>query len=461
MTLLFEPFKIKAVEALPITTTEDRRQWIQAAGFNVFALNSDQVTIDLLTDSGTGAMSDKQWGAMLSGDESYAGSRSFRELEATVNDLTGFEHIIPVHQGRSAEHLFFSCLLERGQRIPSNGLFDTTAANIEDCDAFGLNLPCKEALDPFCEAPFKGNIDLTKLEELLERFGEVVPLIVMTITNNSFGGQPVSIENLHFVRKLADKFNILLLLDACRFAENAIFVKRRASGYSETSVKEIARICFDLADVVTFSGKKDGLSNIGGLLCVRDSTLYTRIRDFMVIHEGFPTYGGLAGYSLAAMNQGLKEVLDEDYLSYRVRTIEWAVERLVNAGVPVLRPSGGHAAYIEASKFFPHIPRKQYPGIVLTTELYTRGGIRACELGSVAFGTRDDDGIETLPELDLVRLAFPRRVYTEAHIGYVVETIITLFKERENIASGYAFETEAPVLRHFNSTFKPVENFNK
>ena len=298
--------------------------------------------------------------------------------------------------------------------------------------------------------------DLRIEAPLLERFGEVVPLIVMTITNNSFGGQPVSVENLHSVRKLADKFNTLLLLDACRFAENAIFVKRRASGYSETSVKEIARICFDLADVVTFSGKKDGLSNIGGLLCVRDSTLYTRIRDFMVIHEGFPTYGGLAGYSLAAMNQGLKEVLDEDYLSYRVRTIEWAVERLVNAGVPVLRPSGGHAAYIEASKFFPHIPRKQYPGIVLTTELYTRGGIRACELGSVAFGTRDGDGIETFPELDLVRLAFPRRVYTEAHIGYVVETIITLFQERDNIASGYAFEKEAPVLRHFNSTFKPV-----
>jgi len=446
MAVLYEPFKIKAVESLPITSGEDREKWIRKAGYNVFALNSDQITIDLLTDSGTGAMSDRQWGAMLAGDESYAGSRSFRELEATVRGITGFEYILPVHQGRSAEHLFFSCVLEEGQRIPSNGLFDTTAANIEDCNAFGFNLPCKEVLDPFYDAPFKGNIDLQRLEKLLETYKGNIPLIVMTITNNSFGGQPVSIENLRAVREIADRYGVLVLLDACRFAENSVLVKQREGEFEEKSVKEIARICFDLADVVTFSGKKDGLSNIGGLLCVRTKKLYSQIRNYMVVHEGFSTYGGMAGYSLAALNQGLIEVLDEHYLSYRVRTIEWAVEHLLAAGVPVLRPSGGHAVYVESSKFYPQIPREQY----------LKGGIRACELGSVAFGTRDAQGQDVLPELDLVRLAVPRRVYTEAHIGYVVESLIELFHERRSVRNGYRFEVEAPVLRHFNSTFSPL-----
>ena len=454
MTILFEPFKIKVVERLPIAQPAERAKWIEQIHYNVFALHSDQVTIDLLTDSGTGAMSDEQWGAMMSGDESYAGSKSFLDLERTVQKLTGFEYVIPVHQGRAAEHLYFGAVLEKGLAVASNGLFDTTTANIQDNDAAGINLPCPDSTDPFKVAPFKGNIDLVALEKLLTTDGTRIPLIVMTITNNSHGGQPVSLENLKGVRKLADKFGKQLILDACRFAENAYFIKKREPEYRNWSVPDIARACFDLADVVTFSGKKDALSNIGGLLCLRDRAMASKIKNKMVLSEGFPTYGGLAGYSLAAMSQGLKEVTDEHYLEYRLRTVEWAVERLVAAGVPVLQPAGGHAIYLEASKFYDHIPRHEYPGLVLTTALYIDGGIRGCELGSVAFGKRDAQGKEILPTLDLVRLAFPRRVYTEAHIGYVVEILKQLFRQRDTEKRGFAFLEEAPVLRHFNSTFR-------
>lgn len=455
--ILFEPFKIKVVEELPVSTEEDRAVWIRQAGYNVFALRAEQVTIDLLTDSGTGAMSDAQWAAMMQGDESYAGSRSFLELERTVQELTGIGYIIPVHQGRAAEHLLFSSLLEPGDYVVSNGLFDTTGANIRACGAEGLDLPCAEAEDPFLIAPFKGNVDLQKLEAALLAHADKIRCIVMTITNNSHGGQPVSLENLRSVRKLANRYRKLIVLDACRFAENSCFIKKREPECAALSIRDIARACFDTADIVTFSGKKDALANIGGLLCVRERELVQQLKNRMVVTEGFPTYGGLAGYSLAAMNRGLQEVLDERYLRYRLRTVEWAVERLAAAHVPVLRPAGGHAIYIDASRFYSQVPRHEYPGLVLTSELFQRAGIRGCELGGVAFGRKNAAGAEELPKLDLVRLALPRRTYTEAHIGYVVETLIGLFAERELHTRGFAFDHEAPVLRHFNSTFRRLE----
>ena len=456
--IVYEPFKIKMVEPLPVSTEADRRQWIEAAHHNIFALRSNQVVIDLLTDSGTSAMSDAQWAAMLTADESYAGSRSFSDLEKTVRELTGMEFTIPVHQGRAAEHLLFSTVLSGGEVIPSNALFDTTLANIQVCGASGLNLMTEEGLDPFLDHPFKGNIDLEKLERKLKEDGTKVPLVVLTITNNTGGGQPVSLDNIEATAKLCRSYDKMLVIDACRFAENAYFIKQRdpSSEIQSLSIEDIAKRCFGFADAITFSGKKDALVNIGGLLCVRDRALSEKLKNKMIVVEGFPTYGGLAGYSLAAMNQGLHEVLDERYLEYRVRTIEWMAEQLTTASVPILRPAGGHAIYIESSKFFPHIPRENLPGIALSTELYIRGGIRGCELGTVAFGYRDEGGTHVLPPLDLVRLAVPRRVYTEAHMGFVVECLIKIYEEREYVR-GYEFVDEYPVLRHFRSKFRQVE----
>lgn len=451
--ILFEPFKIKAVEALPLSSPTQREEWIRAVGYNVFALVSSQVTIDLLTDSGTSAMSDKQWAEMMKADEAYAGSRSFLELEATARELTGMDFIIPVHQGRAAEHLLFSKILKPRQKVLSNGLFDTTLANIQAAGAEGVNLRCAEASDPFALAPFKGNIDLAALETALATQGEQVALIVMTITNNTGGGQPVSIANLEAAARIAHAAGKMLVLDACRFAENAMLIKQREPGCGNYSTREIALRCFACADAVTFSGKKDALANIGGLLCMRDKALAEEIKGMMLVVEGFPTYGGLAGYSLAAMNQGLQEVLDERYLTYRLRAIDWMVERLAALGVPVIQPAGGHAVYVEASHFYPHIPREEFPGIALTTDLYIQGGIRGCELGSVAFGYRDKTGKHVLPPLDLVRLAIPRRVYTEAHMGYVVEVLAEMFEQRK-LARGFEFSEEHTVLRHFRSKFR-------
>jgi len=453
--ILFEPFKIKSVEQITLSTEEERRAWIESAGFNLFSLRSNQILIDLLTDSGTSAMSDVGWAEMLKADESYAGSRNFYELEETAQKITGMPFIVPVHQGRAAESILFSILLKGGELVPSNGLFDTTLANIQACGAQGINIPSEEALDPFNTKEFKGNIDIERLSKLLQDKGMDIPFAVMTITNNTGGGQPASLENLEKTYNLLKKHNKLLILDACRFAENAFFIKTLEKSYKNYSVEDIALKCFSLCDAMTFSGKKDGLANIGGLICLRDEALSEEVKTQMILKEGFPTYGGLAGYSLAALNQGLKEVLDEKYLEYRLRTISWMVERLIMAGVPVLRPAGGHAIYLEASKFFPHIPRENLPGIALCTELYIRGGIRACELGTVAFGYRDKDGKHILPPLDFVRLALPRRVYTEAHMGYVVEQIINLFDERESI-NGYSFKKEFAVLRHFRSTYKKL-----
>ncbi len=450
--ILFEPFKIKSVEALPFSSEEERRSWIAEVGYNIFALKSSQVMIDLLTDSGTTAMSDRQWAEMIQADEAYAGSRSFFDLESVAKDIFGMEHVIPVHQGRAAEHLLFSTILKGGEIVPSNSHFDTTLANIQDQGAEPRNLLCPEGLDLFQHHPFKGNLDLGKLEELLQREGPRIPCVMITITNNTAGGQPSSLANITAASEIAHRYGKPFILDACRFAENAYFIKLRDPQCAELSVLEIARRIFATCDIMTFSGKKDALSNIGGLLCLRDGVLADQLKATLLTMEGFPTYGGLAGYSMAAMAQGLKEVLDERYLKYRLRTIEWMVERLATAGLPVLVPAGGHAVYLESSKFFPHIPQLQFPGIALTTELYIKGGVRACELGTVAFGTKDSAGQDIPAPLDLVRLAIPRRTYTEAHMGYVVQCLQDIYSQRGQ-ARGFKFQKEYSVLRHFRSTF--------
>ena len=440
---------------MSISTPQERQKWIAAAGFNMFNLRSEQVMIDLLTDSGTVAMSDQQWAEMIRADEAYAGSKTFFELEGVAKNIMGMEFVLPVHQGRAAEHLLFSTLLKGGELIPSNSHFDTTLANIQDQGAEGINLLCPEGLQTFEHHPFKGNMDLEKLESVLAREGHRIPLVMMTITNNTAGGQPVSLENIAGASKIARRYNKMFVLDACRFAENAYFIKRREAGCADLSPLEISRKMFALADAATFSGKKDALSNIGGLLCLRDAELVDRLKTRLLVTEGFPTYGGLAGYSMAAMAQGLREVLDERYLHYRLRTIEWMVERLEQAGIPVLVPAGGHAVYLESSRFFNHIPQEQFPGIALTTALYIKAGVRSCELGTVAFGKRDATGRLVPPPLDLVRLAIPRRTYTEAHMGHVVECLKDIYAEREQ-ARGFRFLKEYDVLRHFRSTFEQV-----
>ncbi len=453
--IIFEPFRIKVVEPIKVSTVEERRQWIADAGYNVFNLRSEQVMVDLLTDSGTAAMSQEQWAAMQAADESYAGSRDFFTLEQVAQDIFGKKIIIPVHQGRAAEHLVFSTLVQDGQLIPSNGHFDTTAANIEDNGATAINLPVPEAKELQGTFPFKGNMNLDALEQLLAESVDRIPFVMVTITNNTGGGQPVSVANVEAVRTICDQFKKPLIIDACRFAENAHFVKRRDHSVANLTSKEIAARIFACASIITFSGKKDALSNIGGLVALDDEILAEQLKNRLVITEGFATYGGLSGRDLAAMAQGLREVLDEEYLTYRLRTIEWTAERLSRAGVPVLLPSGGHGVYIDAGRFFSKIPPEEFPGISLVTELYIRGGIRSAELGNVAFGHKNEDGKMVFPEFDFVRFAFPRRVYTEAHSAYLVETILEVFSERDSI-SGYRFKKEAPVMRHFRSTFEPV-----
>lgn len=453
--ILFEPFRIKSVEAITFSTEGERSKWIQEAGYNLFNLSSDQILIDLLTDSGTGAMSDKQWAEMIKADESYAGSRSFFDLESAAKDIFGMEFVLPVHQGRAAEHLFFSTVLKKGDIVPSNSHFDTTLANIEAAGATGVNLLCLEGQDPFAYAPFKGNIDIAKLESLLRSDGEKIPLVIMTITNNTAGGQPVSLSNIAQAAEIAHRHKKLFVIDACRFAENSYFIKKREEKFQDVSPIDIAREIFSHADVVTFSGKKDALSNIGGLLCLRDEKLVNKLKTCLIVTEGFPTYGGLAGYSMAAMAQGLKEVLDEKYLEYRLRTVEWMVEKLERADIPVVVPAGGHAVYIDSARLYPHIKRDELPGISLCVALYVKGGIRSCELGTVAFGKRDINGKLISPPLELVRLAIPRRMYTEAHMGYVVECLLEISTVRDS-ARGYRFVEEFEILRHFRSTFAPL-----
>ncbi len=449
-----EPFRIKSVEAVKFTTRAERGARLTDAGFNVFQLHAEDVLIDLLTDSGTGAMSSAQWAAIMQGDESYAGSRSFYRFRDVVADLTGFAYIIPTHQGRAAERILFHAILHAGDVVPNNNHFDTTRANIEVEGAEALDLVIPEGRQPSTLHPFKGNVDLGALEHLLATRGDRVPLVMVTVTNNSGGGQPVSLENLRGVRQLCDRYKKPLFLDACRFAENAWFIKTREDGQLDRTPKAIAREMFSLADGCTMSAKKDGLANIGGFLAMNDPQWAETARNALILTEGFPTYGGLAGYDLEAIARGLEEVVEEPYLRYRIRSTAYLGETLVAAGVPILQPPGGHAIYIDARALLPQVAPLEYPGIALVNELYLEGGVRGVEIGTVMFG-RHPDGTEHPGAMDLVRLAIPRRVYTQSHIDYVGEVVSAVAARRDSLR-GYRIVKAPSVLRHFTAQFAPL-----
>ena len=451
---IIEPFRIKSVEALHFTDEATRVRALTEAGGNVFMLRGDDVLIDLLTDSGTGAMSATQWGALMQGDESYAGSRSFYRFQSVVHDLTGYRHVIPTHQGRAAERILFESVLTSGDVVPNNNHFDTTRANIEVEGAEARDLVIPEGRVPSLVHPFKGNVDLAALERTLDADGDRVPLVMVTVTNNSGGGQPVSLENLRGVRALCDRFGKPLFLDACRFAENAWFIKQREAAQADRTPKAIARAMFDLADGCTMSAKKDGLANIGGFLALNDDAWAEKARTLLILTEGFPTYGGLAGYDLEAIARGLEEVVEEPYLRYRIRSAEYLAEKLLAAGVPILQPAGGHAIYLDARALLPHIPPLEYPGIALVNALYVTGGVRAVEIGTVMFGRRPD-GTEAPAAMDLVRLALPRRVYTQSHIDYVAEVVIAVSHQRASLR-GYRIVSAPAALRHFTARFEPL-----
>jgi tryptophanase len=454
---IIEPFRIKSVEAIKFTTREEREAALREAGYNVFRLHAEDVLIDLLTDSGTGAMSSQQWGALMQGDESYAGSRSFYRFRDVVRALTGFEHVIPTHQGRAAERILFHTQVRAGQVVPNNNHFDTTRANIEAEGAEARDLVIPEGRVPSIIHPFKGNIDLARLEQVLEddraRGGTLIPLVMVTVTNNSGGGQPVSLENLRSVRALCDRYRKPFFLDACRFAENAYFIKVREQGQEDRTPAAIAREMFRLADGCTMSAKKDGLANIGGFLAMNNSEWAEAARNLLILTEGFPTYGGLAGYDLEAIARGLEEVVEEPYLRYRIRSTAYLADKLVGAGVPIIQPAGGHAIYIDARALLPQVPPEQYPGIALANALYLEGGVRGVEIGTVMFGLRPD-GTEVVPAMDLVRLAIPRRVYTQSHIDYVAEVVLAVAAARASLG-GYRIVSAPPVLRHFTAVFEP------
>ena len=452
---IIEPFRIKSVEPIRLTTVEERQAKLEAAGYNLFNLHADDVLIDLLTDSGTGAMSSEQWAGIQRGDESYAGSPSwFRFLEA-VRELFPFEHVIPTHQGRAAEKILFSVIGGPGKAIPNNTHFDTTRANVEFTGAEAVDLVIPEGHEPATIHPFKGNMDLDALDAFIaERGPENVPVVFVTVTNNSGGGQPVSLENLRGVRAICDRYGLPLFLDACRFAENAWFIKEREPGYSEVSVVEIVREMASLADGMTMSGKKDAIANIGGWLALNDARWAEACRNMLILTEGFPTYGGLAGRDLEAMAQGLREVVDPDYLRYRIRSTAYLGEALSEAGVPLVLPIGGHAVYLDAAALLPHIDPLEYPGQALACALYREGGIRGCEIGTVMFG-RHPDGSEEPAPMELVRLAIPRRVYTQSHVDYVIE-VIRWVAERAGELGGLRIEQQPATLRHFTARFAPL-----
>ncbi len=457
MKTIIEPFKIKSVEPIRFTTKEERINILEEAGFNPFLIKADDVLIDLLTDSGTSAMSSMQWAGIMQGDESYAGSRSFYRFEAMVKKITGLKFVIPTHQGRAAEKILFSITGGKGKFIPNNTHFDTTRANIEYTDAEAVDLLNETGKHPEIRADFKGNMDIEKLEAFIKETGpENIPLVMMTVTNNSGGGQPVSMQNIREAKAVCVKYNLPFFLDACRFAENAYFIKMREPGYREKPLLKIAQEMFSYCDGMTMSAKKDALVNIGGFLAMNDSTLAMNCRNLLIVTEGFPTYGGLAGRDLEAIAQGLEEVLDEHYLEYRIRSIEYLGEKILAEGVPIIEPPGGHAIYLDAKRFLPHVPQEQFPGQSIVCELYTEGGIRSVEIGSVMFGKKDVNGKLIPPPMELVRLAIPRRVYTQSHIDYVVEIILEVFKNRKNI-KGYEITYEAPMLRHFTAKFRPVK----
>ena len=452
---IIEPFRIHSVEPIRITTREERAQAIDEAGFNLFNLHADDVLVDLLTDSGTGAMSRDQWAAIQHGDESYAGSPSWYAFLESVQALFPFRHVIPTHQGRAAEKILFSVIGGSGKTIPNNTHFDTTRANVEFTGAAAVDLVIEEGRRPEVEHPFKGNMDLARLDALLDELGPAqVPAVFVTITNNSGGGQPVSLENLHGVRAICDRHGVPLFLDACRFAENAWFIKTREPGQAGRSVTEIVREIASLADGMTMSAKKDGMANIGGWLAVNDDRLAEQCRNLLILTEGFPTYGGLAGRDLEAIAQGLREVVSEDYLRYRITSTAYLGEALGRAGVPTVRPIGGHAVYLDARALLPHVPPLQYPGQALAVALYVEGGIRGCEIGTVMFG-RHPDGTETPAAMDLVRLAIPRRTYTQSHVDYCIE-VVRWVAERAGDLRGYRIVDEPPALRHFTARFAPL-----
>ncbi|HET9249075.1 MAG TPA: tryptophanase [Actinomycetota bacterium] len=452
---IIEPFRIHSIEPLRFLTEDERRERIHEAGYNLFNLHADDVLIDLLTDSGTGAMSRDQWAAIQHGDESYAGSPSWYVFLEAVRELFPFEHVIPTHQGRAAEKILFSIVAGPGTVVPNNTHFDTTRANVEFTGAEALDLVIAEGREPATIHPFKGNMDLDALEALLAERASDVPLVFVTITNNSGGGQPVSLENLRGVRALCDRFGVPLFLDACRFAENAWFVKAREPGQADREVADIVREFASLADGMTMSAKKDPLANIGGWLALDDDALAAACRNLLILTEGFPTYGGLAGRDLEAIAQGLRECVDEHYLRYRIRSIEYLAEGLDAAGVPTVKPAGGHAVYLDARALLPHIPPLEYPGQSLAVALYATGGIRGVEIGTVMFG-RHPDGTETPAAMDLVRLAIPRRTYTQSHIDYVIEVCAGVASRIEGL-TGYRIVDEPPQLRHFTARFEPVQ----
>ena len=445
---IIEPFKIKSVEPIKWTTREERERYLGAAYYNLFLLPAEHVLIDLLTDSGTGAMSSRQWAAMMEGDESYAGSPSFERFRRAVQGVFGYKHVIPTHQGRAAERILFSVMCKKGDVVPNNSHFDTTRANVEFTGAEALDLPAPEGLEPANPCPFKGNMDTEALERLIERAGrERVPLVMLTITNNSGGGQPVSMENARAVSAICRKHNIPLYFDACRFAENAYLIKLREQGYEAETPKAIAQEMFALGDGCTMSAKKDGLANIGGFLCTNDDALAQQEKNLLILTEGYPTYGGLAGRDLEAIAVGLEEVLDEDYLRYRIVSTAYLGKHVSEAGVPIVQPPGGHAIYIDARAFLPHIPPREFPGVALASELYLEGGIRSVEIGTLMFGEA--------AKMDLVRLAIPRRVYTQSHIDYVIEVVVEVWKRRARIR-GLKLTYEAPFLRHFTARLAPL-----
>lgn len=445
-----EPYRIKVVEPIRLTTREERERLIKEVGFNVFNIPAEKIFVDLLTDSGTSAMSDSQWAGIMRGDESYAGARSWLHFEESVKNIFGFKHVLPTHQGRAAERILFETMLKKGDAVVNNIHFDTTRANVEFRGGEAVNLVKDDGYDPDLEGDFKGDMDLDKLESFIRNRGsENIPLVMMTVTNNSGGGQPVSLKNIREVSKICRNHGIPFFFDACRFAENAYFIKKREAGQHDRSIADIAREMFSYADGATMSAKKDALVNIGGFLTLNDDELAQRLKNLLIITEGFPTYGGLAGRDLEAIAIGLKEVLDEDYLRYRIEQAAYLGNRLEQGGVPLYKPIGGHAVYVLADRFLPHLPRDQYPGWALTVNLYREAGIRAVEIGGIMFSAKDPEtGQDVFPDLELVRLALPRRVYTISHMNYVADALIELHQKREKIR-GLKITYQAPHLRHF------------
>ena len=454
MKTIIEPHRVKMVEPIRLTDRDERERLIEKAHYNLFLLHAEDVIIDLLTDSGTSAMSSEAWAAMMRGDESYAGARSWYRFRDTVKDIFGFEQVVPTHQGRAAERILFSVMVQPGSIVPNNTHFDTTRANIEFCGGKAVDLPCAEAADLESDAPFKGNMDIAALRKLVAEEGpENIPLIMVTITNNSGGGQPLSMANIREISRIAREAGIPFYVDACRFAENAYFIKLREPGYENTSVIDIAREIFSLADGCTMSAKKDAFANIGGFLCTNDAELAQRERNILILTEGFPTYGGLAGRDLEAIAVGLREILDEHYLDYRLLSTRYVVNGLLDAGIPVVAPAGGHAVYLDARRFLPHIEPLHYPGQALAVELYIEAGIRGCEIGTVMFGMNPHTGEEQAARSDLVRLAIPRRVYTQSHMDYVLEAIQYVWERRDAIR-GMRIVEAPKFLRHFTAHFE-------